>query len=310
LSQGNKLFSGNIITKNLADKDKESLLVSNAFLPQWSPDGKTLAFMRQSGDKFQIETINTGGGGQNPVTKESVSAISNTVLPYNSIQTSDYSWSPDGQKIAYISDRNDQSNIWIINSDGSNDTKLTNEADLEYKCPLWSADGKRIAFTAQTNNAAGKPTFNVAVVDTETKKTDPIWSGTPFTKLVGWSASGKELILASVESAAMTGQPREVSLLLLTIETKQMSEIVKLEETYLYNIHLSPDKKTVAFVAHRNGLDNIWTMPAAGGTAKQVSGNNDSRFYFSSLAWSPDGSMIFYGKQSRFSLLSMLTNFK
>ncbi len=311
LSQGNKMFNGNIMTKNLAEKDNQSLLVSNAFLPKWSPDGKTLAFMRLSGDKFQIETINAGGGGQNPVTREGISAISNSILPYNRTQTSDYSWSPDGQKIAYLSDRNDKSNVWIINSDGSNDTQLTtNDANLSYACPLWSADGKRISLTSQTRNVTGKPTFNVSIIDAETKKADPIWSGNTFIKLVGWSASEKELILASVESGVMTGQTRQVSLLLLTIETKQLSEIVKLNETYLYNIHLSPDKKTVAFVAHRNGLDNIWTIPATSGAAKQVTGNNDTRFYFSSLAWSPDGSSIFYGKQSRFSLLSMLTNFK
>jgi hypothetical protein len=38
--------------------------------------------------------------------------------------------------------------------------------------------------------------------------------------------------------------------------------------------------------------------------------NNDPQLYFSTLAWSPDSRAIYYGKQSRFSLLSMISNFK
>lgn len=311
LSQGNKMFKGSIMTKNIADRDKESLLTANAFLPKWSPDGKTLAFMRENGGNSHIELINPAAGGQKALTKDGITAPNYSALPYNRMQTSDFSWSPDSRKIAYVSDQSGVNNLWTINSDGSNEVQLTDgNGDLFYYCPLWSADGRRLAFTSQTNNTTGKPTFGVSVVDSETKKIDPISSGNTFIRLVGWSQSGKELILASVEGAAMSGQPRTVSLLMLPLESRKMREIVKLEETYLYNIHLSPDKKTVAFVAHRDGRDNVWTMSAAGGEARQVTGNNDPRFYFSSLAWAPDGSSIYFGKQSRFSLLSMLTNFK
>jgi len=50
-------------------------------------------------------------------------------------------------------------------------------------------------------------------------------------------------------------------------------------------------------------------MPATGGEAKKLTANNDSRLYFSSLAWSPAINSIFFGKQSRYSLLSMINNF-
>jgi len=311
LSQGNKLFSGNILTRNFDDKEKESVLVANAGLPKWSPDGKTLAFMRMSGVKSQIETINAGGGGQKLLTKQGVSGVSYTVLPYNRIQASDFSWSPDSQKIAYLSHSSGQSNIWLVNADGSNDAQMTdNDSSLYFSCPLWTADGKRIAFTSKTNNSDGKPTYNVSVIDLETKKIDLILSGNTFIRLVGWAQGEKELVLASIEGLSAFNSLKDVSLLQLNVETKKIRETVNLKETYLYNIHLSIDKKFIAFVAHRDGKDNVWTMPAAGGAARQVTGNNDSRLYFSSLAWSPAGNTIFFGKQSRYSLLSMLTNFK
>ncbi len=311
LSQGNKIFSGKILTKNFTQKAKANVIVSNGSLPKWSPDGKTLAFLKLSGDKLQIDTIKTLGGEQKSLTKEGISSISFSVLPYNRLQASDISWSPDSQKIAYISDRSGQSNIWMVNADGSDEVQLTtNDTNLYYSCPLWSTDGKRIAFTSKTGNAEGKPTFSVSVLETDTKKIDPILNGNTFIRLVGWSQSGSDLILASIEGSGAFSLMKDVTLLQVQIETKKLSELVKLTNTYLFNIHLSIDKKTIAFVAHREEKDNVWIMPVAGGQAKQVTGNNDSRLYFSSMAWSPDNNTIFFGKQSRYSLLSMLTNFK
>ena len=311
ISQGNKIFNGNILTKNLDEKDKENVFVTNASLPKWSPNGKTLAFMRYSNDKFQLEIINADGGELKPLTKDGVSLPSYSVLPYNRIQENDFAWSPDSQKIAYISDISGQSNLWLINADGSNDLQLTeNDSNLSFQCPLWSPDGKRLAFSSKTNNQDGKPTYNISVVDPETKKIDPILSETTFIRLAGWSQDGKELILASAEKGQNNALPIEVSLIKLNVETRKMSEIVKLKDTYLYNIHLSTDRKNIVFAAHRDGKDNLWLMPANGGEARQITANNDSRLYFSSLSWSPDGNNIFFGKQSRYSLLSMLTNFK
>ncbi len=66
----------------------------------------------------------------------------------------------------------------------------------------------------------------------------------------------------------------------------------------------------LAYVTQKDGRDNLWLMPARGGAAKKLTANNDARLYFSSLAWSPDGKAIYFGKQSRYSLLSMITNFK
>nr|MCU0239043.1 serine/threonine-protein kinase [Pyrinomonadaceae bacterium] len=57
LSQGNKLFNGNILTKTLDNQNQPQELVKNSGLPKWSPDGKTLAFVRLEGDKYQIKSI-------------------------------------------------------------------------------------------------------------------------------------------------------------------------------------------------------------------------------------------------------------
>ena len=55
------------------------------------------------------------------------------------------SWSPDGTKIAFTSHMDDNREIYIMNADGSNQTRLTNEPTGDFY-PSWSPDGTRIAF--------------------------------------------------------------------------------------------------------------------------------------------------------------------
>ncbi|MBI3463871.1 MAG: PD40 domain-containing protein, partial [Planctomycetes bacterium] len=64
------------------------------------------------------------------------------------------SWSPDGERIAFCSGDNygpaagDPPQILVMNADGTNAVKLTDEDRFEY-CPCWSPDGKKIAFGSQ-----------------------------------------------------------------------------------------------------------------------------------------------------------------
>ncbi|MDQ3011126.1 MAG: hypothetical protein M3X11_10555, partial [Acidobacteriota bacterium] len=67
---------------------------------------------------------------------------------------------------------------------------------------------------------------------------------------------------------------------------------------------------TIAFTSRQDGKDNVWLIPANGGEARKLTANSDLKLYFSSLSWSPDGRAIYFGRQSRHSLLSMIINFK
>jgi dipeptidyl aminopeptidase/acylaminoacyl peptidase len=57
------------------------------------------------------------------------------------------SWSPDGSKIAFSSNRYDR-NIYVMNADGSNPTRLTDHAAWD-EAPAWSPDGRKIAFMSR-----------------------------------------------------------------------------------------------------------------------------------------------------------------
>ncbi len=53
-------------------------------------------------------------------------------------------YSPDGRRIAFVSDRDGLNNIWIMNVDGSGATQLTKETERDVNTPSWSPDGEHI----------------------------------------------------------------------------------------------------------------------------------------------------------------------
>ena len=74
----------------------------------------------------------------------------------------DYSpfWSPDGTKIAFTSERDGNAEIYIMNSDGTKQTRLTNTFDIDEWATSWSSDGSKIAFESDRDG-----TWQIFVMD-------------------------------------------------------------------------------------------------------------------------------------------------
>jgi TolB protein len=62
-------------------------------------------------------------------------------------------YSPDGKLIAFTATEGGNSDVWLMNADGTGARKLTHDAALDVS-PSWSPDGKRIAFVS---DRAGTP---------------------------------------------------------------------------------------------------------------------------------------------------------
>ena len=53
-------------------------------------------------------------------------------------------FSPDGKKLAFISDRNGSENVWVANADGTKARAITTTERENYMSPTWAPDGEYV----------------------------------------------------------------------------------------------------------------------------------------------------------------------
>jgi TolB protein len=118
-----------------------------AEFPDWSPDGRKLAFDgNQGSDPFdEIYVVNANGTGLTALT----SCAGYGAGCFNSYPA----WSPDGRRIVFVhaDDIDADGNlvneqVWVMNADGSHKIQLTSAAAEHDQTPDWSPDGRKIAY--------------------------------------------------------------------------------------------------------------------------------------------------------------------
>jgi Tol biopolymer transport system component len=105
----------------------------------WSPDGSKLAFCSHHGDgNWAIWVINRDGTGLRQLTHPTL------IEPAGSHGDSPGAWSPDGRRIVYTSDADGDNELFVMNSEGSDQHRLTHFAGGD-DANAWLPDG-RIVF--------------------------------------------------------------------------------------------------------------------------------------------------------------------
>src|SRR6266850_1775364 len=110
-----------------ADGSNQSFLTSSYGGISWSAGSNKIALSCDG-----ICVINADGSNLTQVSNNS-----NDYAP---------AWSADGSKIAFTSNRAGKPEIYVMNVDGSNPTRLTMNSDFD-EGPAWSPDGAKLAFT-------------------------------------------------------------------------------------------------------------------------------------------------------------------
>ena len=147
----------------------EPQVLAEGSSPAVAPTGDAVAFLK-SGD---IWTVPSGGGEPEPL----VEARGNS----GSLR-----WSPDGSKLAFVSNRGDHSFIGIYDLATRSVTWLDPSVDRDFG-PVWSPDAKRIAFI---RIPAGRPTipfgprrsgqpWSIRVADSDGGGSREIWRADP-----------------------------------------------------------------------------------------------------------------------------------
>jgi Tol biopolymer transport system component/DNA-binding winged helix-turn-helix (wHTH) protein len=163
-------------------------------------------------------------------------------------------YSPDGQKLAYMSDRSGTMEIWIANRDGTNPFQLTAVGDAG--TPRWSPESQSIVFDASTNTGSKIVTINVHGGAPQVLTPDSFHNVCP-----SWSNDGKWIYFGSTRSgdwqvwkiAPNGGTPVQVT---------RHGGHAALE---------SKDGKYLYYSKTSQAEPEIWQVPIQGGPETQVS---------------------------------------
>jgi len=176
-------------------------------------------------------------------------------------------WSPDGKKIAFLSDRDGKTQIWIINPFGGEAEKLTN-SKTGVKSFKWFPDGKRIAYLASdppTEEEEKKKKekdgayvvdenfkmTHIWIIDLENKKENKITDGNFDIISFSISPDGKEIVFSSRPTPKVPDYYNADIFIISSIggEIKELIVRKGLDTNPIW----SPDGKKIAFISNEGG---------------------------------------------------------
>ena len=159
-----------------------------------SANENKILFSSDVNDVSHLYTMNVDGTNETKIT--------NFTNGTNSVWgAGDASWSPDGTKIIFISDKDSDndggSEIYTINSDGTNLVRINHNARGENN-PKFSPNGKKILFSSDVNDVSHLYTMNVdgtneTKITNFTNGTNSVWGAGD----ASWSPDGTKIIFIS-----------------------------------------------------------------------------------------------------------------
>jgi len=262
--------------------------------PAWSPDGRTIVFVSGRDGNGEVYAMDADGTSPRNLTQD----------PAQDVHPA---WSPDGRRIAFVSSRspssrckpgpgpcwddlNRQSEIYVMNADGSRKRNLTRRAHDDN--PTWSPDGRRIAFLRATGSYRHHR-YHLYVMNADgsgLRNLMQIAAVAYFSSHLVWSPDGRTIYFGRYLISTDGSGARKLPYIPLIAVW-------------------SPDGRQIAFVGNRaTGLpgpgaagykddSEIYVMNADGSGTRRLTHNLG---YDGAPAWSPDGRKIAFQSQRRF----------
>jgi Tol biopolymer transport system component len=244
-----------------------------SFFPDYSPDGRRIAFHRGflDGSPDAIFTMSADGSDRVRLPTGCTGECLADDAP---------AWSPSGRRIVFerafgpiVNDNASEVDLVVARADGSGAHVIRRfritVGGREVHSPQWSPDGRHLAVTVLNTTARPRLASAIYVLDADGGNLRRV---TPLRLNAGnpdWSPNGKRIVFnSSYEAQAAveiyTVRPNGRGLQRLRHEPRG---------SYSFDPVWSPDGRRIAFVHGRGrGLPHIWTMRRDGGHLLQVTG--------------------------------------
>ena len=210
----------------------------------------------------------------------SLSSASNIATNLTQNASDDWSpvWSPDGQRLAFASSRDGNTEVYVMAADGTNPTNLTQNADTDGWNLVWSPDGQRLAFTSERDG-------NTEVYVMDADGTDP----TNLTQSAGddwtpvWSPDGQHIAFTS-------NRDGNTEVYVMDADGSDPTNLTQ-DAGDDWAPVWSPDSQRLAFASNRDGNAEVYVMAADGSDLTNLT---QDAGIDGNPVWSSDGQRIVF----------------
>ena len=209
--------------------------------PAWSPDGRRLVHYFCGEAVCFMYLINDDGSW------EGFASGSDAFWP---------SWSPDGSKIAFVSDRDGDYEIFVMDVDAGNERQLTNNNAADSN-PSWSPDAGSIVFDSDRDGNG-----EIYVMEADGSNQVPLTDHPADDCCPAWSPDGKEIAFESIRD----GDWEVHALTLADGSVRQLTSNPAGDGIPAW----SADGSQILFVSDRDGDFEVYIMDRAGGGRRRL----------------------------------------
>ena len=237
----------------------------------------------------------------------------------------DHQLSPVGESLAFIWDRGDQSDVYVMPASGGWPARISTDRELvaywDDEVPQWSPDGRWLAFCidGHVHVAPAEGGLPVKISDFAEEASTPVWMPDSHGLIVSVERDERtQLLLTDREGAwprplvtapggdawdprpspdgrlvAYVHRPfddlNRLDLRLVEVESGQVRALTGASKQKDWEPRWSPDGGRLAFLSQRSGFDEVWLIGPDGENLRQLTHLGAD---VAEIAWSPDGAQL------------------